>query len=395
MMKKSRRITEFFKTIFRYPMQDFFLLLSCGIACFLLLDFSYEGERLQAHEKAYHPYAKQCSIYFSGIMIGEGPDKGEWIENLSKLNGGSIIAYLDSTKIGYIEGQAMSVLLARNNPFLFPLAFGVTFDSCTKEANAIVVGKNWKKQARSENGKEYLNYGGIQFTVAGYFEDYSDSDIDRRAIILWDTLTQDAKDTITRAIDVSRMTIYSDNEDFSPVLNETFNMLINVYREANRKRFFEQNGREMAPEEENAYKMELIPKFNEGQSQSEMEWYESYLKVVVPFSMLFALLICWHSLSVWLVKRGEEYSVRVAFGYSRNRLALRAFGEIGKIVMLAMTAALICQFAVMHRDYFRFGSPFKMIGIMIVGMLLVLMISLVRVYCRPPSDSLRISEERV
>ena len=36
----------------------------------------------------------------------------------------------------------------------------------------------------------------------------------------------------------------------------------------------------------------------------------------------------------------EEYSVRVAFGYSRNQLALRACGEIVKMVMLAMAAIL-------------------------------------------------------
>lgn len=380
---------------FRYPIQDFFLFLSCGIACFLLLDFSYEGERLQAHEKSYHPYAYQCSIYFSGIMIGEGPDRRDWIETLSELHGGNIVAYLDSSKIGYMEGQAASVLLARYNPFRFPLVYGVTYDSCCKESNAIIVGKNWKKMVQSENGKEYMNYGGIHFTVAGYFEDYSDSDIDRRAIILWETLTQDARDAIIRAVDISRMTVYSDNEDFTPILNEIINRITNVYREANRHRFFDQYGREMTPEEEISYKMELIPKFNEGQSQNEMEWYEGYMKVVIPFSMLFASLICWHALSVWLIKRCEEYSVRVAFGYSRNQLALRACGEIVKMVMLAMASSLLLQIIVMHRDYFRFGSPLRIIGIMSVGMLLVLIGSLVRVYCRPPSDSLRISEERI
>ena len=119
------------------------------------------------------------------------------------------------------------------------------------------------------------------------------------------------------------------------------------------------------------------------------------MKVVVPFSMVFAFLICWHALSVWLIKRGEEYSVRVAYGYSRDRLALRSVGEIGKMVMLAAGVSLFLQIAVMHRDYFRFGSPMKMIGIMGAGMLLILMVSLVRIYFRPPIDSLRISEERV
>ena len=65
------------------------------------------------------------------------------------------------------------------------------------------------------------------------------------------------------------------------------------------------------------------------------------------------------------------------------------------MVMLAMASSLLLQIIVMHRDYFRFGSPLRIIGIMSVGMLLVLIGSLVRVYCRPPSDSLRISEERI
>ncbi|MBO4789018.1 MAG: hypothetical protein J5531_08980 [Lachnospiraceae bacterium] len=395
MRRAFRYITEFLRNCFRYPMQDFFLFLSCGIACFLLLDFSYEGERLRAHEKAYHPYYKQCSFYFSGIMVGDGPDKKEWVEVLSELNGGSIFAYLDSTKIGYMEGQTASVLLTQNDMFRYPLAYGMTFESCCKETNAIIVGKSWKKRVQTEDEKEYLVYGGIRFTVAGYFEDFTDSDIDRRAVILWVTLTLDAKDTLVQAVDVSRMAVYSDNEDFSPILNETIHKLENLYRAANRQRYFEQNGRELTPEEEITYKMELIPKFNEGQSQSEVEWYESYMKVVVPFSMVFAFFICWHALSVWLIKRGEEYSVRVAYGYSRDRLALRSVGEIGKMVMLAAGVSLFLQIAVMHRDYFRFGSPMKMIGIMGAGMLLILMVSLVRIYFRPPIDSLRISEERV
>lgn len=58
----------------------FFVLVAFSIAFFLVLDFSYDGERLRAHKEAYHPYPAQVTYAYFGIIIGDGPNADQWIE---------------------------------------------------------------------------------------------------------------------------------------------------------------------------------------------------------------------------------------------------------------------------------------------------------------------------
>ena len=173
------------KKCFRYPVQDLFVLLAFSIALFFVLDFSYDGEKLRAHKAAYHPYPAQVTYAYSGIMIGDGPNKDEWVGALEEIDDGAVLVHLDTLKNGYVEETPFSVLVKQNGvPFRFPLKRGSAFEDCCAKDNAVILGSNRFRETQWENGKEYVTIGGVRLEVAAYLEDYSDEGNDLRTIIL-------------------------------------------------------------------------------------------------------------------------------------------------------------------------------------------------------------------
>ncbi len=338
------------KKIFRNPASDILFVIGLAIACVILLNIADLVSRIKAEEDSQYAYKYSIKMLltYSTYNIDEKTLIQGVIEEFDKLNEGNV--YINTSKKidNKIKGNFIYILMESNEKLAFDYIEG-GYDEEKIYENALIIGESLKSYIKEENGYRYIEIGGIKFNVIGVIENNMSGGVDTSLYIIWDTLSNSAKESLLLHKD-SLGEIYYESNVGDGIFRETVQKIKDTYG-AETHEFKTRN----VVDDENVVYMESN-------------------KMLLTIAMFFSIITCFSVSYIWLLNRKNELAVRMAYGYSVKNMFILLFMDIIKLMLPSFSLSVIVQIIysfIIDRNVLLGDMVLIYIGIIFAGMLMI------------------------
>ncbi len=345
---------EKLKRIFRNPASDILFVIGLAIACVILLNIADLVSRIKAEEESQCAYKYSVRMVFEGYTSNEGNNTLEQcvIEEFDKLNEGNVYITTSNKIDNEIKGNFIYILMESNEKLAFEYIEGGYDEEIICE-NALIIGESLKSYIKEENGYRYIEIGGIRYNVIGVIENNMSGGIDTSLYIIWDTLSDSAKESLLLHQD-SLGEIYYESNVGDGIFRETVQKIKDTYG-ADSHEFKTRN----VVDNENVV-------------------YKEANKMLLTIAMFFSIITCFSVSYIWLLNRKNELAVRMAYGYSTRNMFCLIFGDITRLMVTSLILAVIVQFlygAIIDRNVLLGAMGLVRIGVIFGGVLLIALVN--------------------
>lgn len=233
-------------------------------------------------------------------------------------------------------------------------------------SGSLLIGETLKQYILLQEGTEYLCLDKENYSVNAVLKNYGMNRQDERVVMLYQSFNESDKERFYERFVDYNFNIYTIGITITIAGNREADVM-GTYQE------FE----EYADTLEDA-SIRVVPARNR---VGELNyWYQYYRSIFVGISILFAVLNGVVVSNLWFHRRRREYIIRLTFGYTRKRICLLIWGELGKISILSLLCSTIFWIIslTIKRSVISWYMIMLQCAVMLVGAFLVLFITTIQ-----------------
>lgn len=228
----------------------------------------------------------------------------------------------------------------------------------------LFIGESLIKNCFKENGNLKILLDDTEYSVTGILKNYGINGQDERVVILYNRLDESQKNKLFNQLAYYYYNNYTEGVTFS-IGGENKSSVTNTYDK------FEEYSNLLEGAEINIVPArEAIGELN--------YWYELYHTLFGTVAIIFALLNGVIVSKLWFEHHQRELIIRLTYGYSKTKLCMLIFKELGKVAVFSLLFSSIVWglWSAVKDNHVSLYMIVQQVGIMLIGILLVLTVTI-------------------
>lgn len=197
------------------------------------------------------------------------------------------------------------------------------------DSGSVLIGETLKEYVQRENKTNYLYLNDDVYLVNAVLENNEINKQDERVIILYDKLSDIQKKDLCNVLADNYFENFTEGVNFN-IGSDSEDSVENAYAS------FSENFDEFE-----GVNIDTVP--IRSQSGELNYWYKLYHTLFGGISIFFAVLNGIVVSNLWFRRRQKEYVIHLTFGYSKKRIWLLMWKELGKVSIFSLVCSVILR----------------------------------------------------